>query len=71
MHVNALFRAKYLAVETGDTVLSEFQRRDQLPVLFFHVNNVSRTHGIANSAAGAFVQININYHDCLPSVEPI
>jgi hypothetical protein len=67
MDVNTLFGAKNFAVETRDAMFDEFQDRDQLAVLLFHVNDVGGAYGITKSAAGAFVQIDINYHARLRS----
>jgi hypothetical protein len=67
MDVDALFRAEDFAVETRNAMLDELQDRNNFPILFFHVNDISRTYRITNAAARAFVQINIDYHAILRS----
>jgi hypothetical protein len=65
MDVDALFGAEDFTVKTRDAMLDKLKDRNNLSILFFHVNDVSRTYRITNSAAGAFVQIDINYHAIL------
>ena len=66
MDVNALFWTKHLAVEARNAMLRKFDHRDQLAAMFFHVNDVGWTYRITDSAAGTFVQVDINYHFCFP-----
>ena len=69
MDVDALFRAEDFAVETRDAMFDKLQDRNSFSILFFHVNDISRTYRITNAAARAFVQINIDYHAILRSAD--
>jgi len=70
MDIDALFRAKDFAVKTRDAMLDKLQDRNNFPILFFHVNDVSRTYRITNAAASAFIQVDIDYHAILRLTNP-
>ncbi len=68
MNINALNGAENFAVETGHAVLIKLDHRDHSSVFLFHVNNVRWANRIAESAAGAFIQIDVDDHE-LPTAK--
>jgi len=62
MDIDTLHRTKNLAVETGYTVFHVLDYWDEPSSLFFHVNHIRRTDGIAIATTGTRIQIDINNH---------
>lgn len=62
MNIDALLGAKDFTVETSYTVLGILDDRDFFFSFSFHVDHICRANGITKTAAGAFIEIDVNDH---------